>query len=308
MKKINSVVILAAVFMLVAANALGVQVRGTAVSLTPPKGFVVARRFAGFMNRDTAASIMVSEIPGPFDETTSGFDDKQRLQNKGMTLIYKTSVKVDGHKGILLHLKQSAYGTEFEKWVVALDRNDATTIITASYPASLPKQGELLKHAILAAKISNKATSPEDGLEFTMTPVAPFKVAKVLGQFMVLSPGGTFPVKDEKVPFMLAGISASVDLDIKDKKGFSERRIKKISTVNDISIASSKPVKIHGLSGYETIATGKGGDMTTPFTIFQVVLFDPSGYSLIQGITPTTKKKTYLPIFEKIANSFRMRN
>ena len=54
----------------------------------------------------------------------------------------------------------------------------------------------------------------------------------------------------------------------------------------------------------QTIVRYLGDDDETPLTIYQVILFDTSGYCIIQGITPTADADTNLPLFEQIAQSF----
>lgn len=291
---------------LVASNAIAGQVPGTSVSITPPNGYVATDRFPGFMNEATGSSIMVSEIPRPFSEVTAGFNDKTRMQAQGMSLLGKSSVKLDGHTGMLLHVEQPAYGTLFNKWMVAVDRSGTTTLIVATYPEAAAKQGEPLKTAILAATFG-KETDPTDALTFSVTPSPPFRVARVFGQNMILSPNGRFPVKDENVPFMILGLSASEGLSIPDKKTFSERRVTKTAKVKNIAVTQSAPIKIGNLSGYMTTAKGEGEETATPLTIYQVLLFDRSGYCLFQGVTPSAEKNTYMPIFEMIAKSFKMK-
>jgi len=283
------------------------HVPGTSVTLTPPEGFVAADRFPGFMKESTGSSIMVSEIPGPFGEVTAGFSDQKRMQAQGMKLLSRSSTKVDGYKAILLHVEQSAYGTLFKKWLVAVDRAGTTTLMVATYPqAEDQQQGESLRAAVLAATFG-KPTDTTDALSFTAKPMAPFQVAKVLGQNMILSPDGQFPVQDENVPFMILGLSASENLVVSDRKAFAEHRITKTATVKTISVNQSTPVTIGDLSGYTTTANGEGADAGTPLSIYQVLLFDTSGYCVIQGVTPSAKKSTYMPVFEKIAKTFKMK-
>lgn len=289
-----------------ASNAMAGQIPGTSVSITPPNGYVATDRFSGFMNKAIGSSIIVSDIPGPYDEVTVGFNDKRRMKAKGMTLLSKSSVKVDGHTAMLFHIQQPAYGRVFEKWMVAVDHSGATTLIVATYPKAAAKQGGLLKTAILNATFG-KATDPADALIFSVTPSPPFKVAKIIGQNMILSPNGRFPVKNESVPLMVLGFSVSKDLAIPDKKTFSERLVRKIATVNSISVSQSSPVTIGELSGYVTTAKGEAKDTGAPLTIYQVLLFGASGYCVIQGITPSVETKTYMPVFEKIAKSFKMK-
>ena len=292
---------------LITSTLFAGQVPGTSVALTPPEGFVAADRFSGFMQQATGSSIVVSEIPGPFGEVTAGFSDQQRMQAQGMKLLSRSSARVDGHEAILLHVEQFAYGTLFKKWLVAVDRAGATVLIVATYPQGEDqKNGESLRAAVLAATFED-STDPIDALLFTAKPMAPFQVARVLGQNMILSPDGRFPVQDEKVPFIILGLSASEKPVVSDRKAFAERRITKTATVKTISVDESTPVQIGGLSGYRTTANGEGADAGTPLSIYQVVLFDASGYCVIQGVTPSSKQSTYMPIFEKIARTFRLK-
>nr|NJM02486.1 hypothetical protein [Desulfobacula sp.] len=258
------------------------------------------------MNEATSSSIVVSEIPGPYAEATAGFNDSKRMQAQSMALLSRSSVKVDGYTAMLLHIEQPAYGTIFRKWIVALDRSGATTLIVASYPKAEVKQEEPLKRAILAATVGN-GTDPINALAFSVAPSSPFKIAKVFGQNMILSPDGRFPVKDEDVPLMVLGLSMSEDLAISKKKAFAEQRITKTAKVKNITVGQTVPITIGQLSGYATTAAGIGEEAATQLTLYQVILFDKSGYCVIQGITPTAQMGTYMPIFEQIAKTFRMK-
>lgn len=300
-------VLLAPVFLLITSHVFAGQVPGTSVSISPPEGFVSTDRFPGFMKESTGSSIMVSEIPGPYGEVASGFSDQKRMRAQGMKLLSKSSTKVDNHTAMLLHVEQSAYGTMFKKWLVAVDRTGTTALIVATYPeAQDEQQGESLRVAVLAATFG-KPTDPADTLKFTVKPMAPFQVAKVVGQNMILSPDGRFPLKDANVPFMILGLSTSENLVVSDQKAFAEHRVTKTATVKNIIVNQSIPIKIGDLSGYTTTANGEGADAATPLGIYQVILFDTSGYCVIQGITPSAKKSNYMPIFEKIAKTFKMK-
>lgn len=286
------------------SQALAEPVPGTTVDIKPPSGYVKAERFSGFMNEATGSSIMVSEIPGPYLEVARGVSDEKRLQAKGMKLLDSSPVEVDGRTAMLLHVEQTAYGTVFKKWLLVVDYSDSTMLVVASYPsAEARKEEHTLKAAVLATSFGMQ-TDPIAALAFTVKPEAPFQIAKVMGQNLVLSPNGEFPVKNENVPFMVAALSASKGPGIPDKKRFAANHIAQTATVKGISLQQHTPVTIGHLAGYTTLAEGQGEDSATPITIYQVLLFDSSGYSVIKGVTPSRKRNEYLPLFEKMAASF----
>ena len=289
------------------SQAIAEPVPGMSVNIKPPAGFIKAERFPGFMKESTGSSIMISEIPGPYNEATSSFSDQKRIQAQGMKLLNKSSVKVDGQTAMLLHLEQPAYGTLFKKWLLADDRSGSTTLIVASYPSVEEKQQEeTLKEAILATVFGDQS-DPMAALSFTAIPSPPFKIAKVMGQTLIFSPNGEFPVKDKNVPFMVLSLSASTALVIPDKKAFAENLVMRTATVKNIAVDQSTPVKFGTLTGYTTLAEGKGEDAVTALTIYQVILYDASGYSVILGLTPSANRDTYLPVFEKIAKTFALK-
>ena len=232
-----------------------------------------------------------------------------------MALINHSIIEVDGLQAILFKVEQSAYGTVFQKLVLAVNRSGSTTIIMASYPAEFSDQLEQpLKTSLLASKFGAKKEAQAlqqsniAALPFEVTPVSPLEIAKVMGNNLILSYEGQFPLKDEKFPFMVIGLSMSKDMAIPDRQAFAEQRIRKTTAAaSNIRVFGSQPVNIDGLEGFTTLAEGDGASAGTALTIYQVVLYDKDGYSLIQGFTPSLHEDKYLPVFEDIANSFKMR-
>ena len=289
-------------------HAIAEHVHGTSVNLNPPPGFVKSERFPGFQNETNGCSIMVTELPGPYSEVAKGFSDQEKMQARGMVLLEKSSVTVDGQAGMLLHIEQSAYGMLFRKWILVVDRSGSTTFIAGTCPMTESSQQEsLLKEAVLSTTFG-KQVDPMDALSFSVHPQAPFEIAKVMGNNVLLSPNGQFPAKDENIPIMIVGISYAENLNIENRKQFARDRIKKTPTVKNIIIQQCTPATIGLLTGYSVIAEAKSKKTSKPMTIYQVLLFDATGYCIIQGLTPSAKEEEYLPIFNEIAKSFRLKS
>ena len=288
-------------------QATAAYVPGTSVDINPPPGFALSERFPGYMNKKNGSSIMILEFDGPYVEVTDAFLDVKNMRAKGMALLGISSVNVDGKIAMLMHAIQSVYGKRFKKWILAVDRSGSTTLIVATYPSTESKQLEqLLKKAVLTAKFG-KQTDPIDALSFNIEPEAPFEIAKVMGQTLILSPNGQFPTKDRNIPAMIVGLSLSENWSVQHKKKFAESRVLQTVTVKNITIQQSTPVTVGTLTGYSTLATGTAEKTAVPLTIYQVMLFDLSGYCLMLGLTPSALREEYLPIFRKMAKSFRMK-
>ena len=76
------------------------QIPGTKFFLVPPTGFVNATNFQRFQQVSSGASILVMEIPGPFSESTRGFNE-QGLKTQGVILKKKEEIKVNQNEGFL---------------------------------------------------------------------------------------------------------------------------------------------------------------------------------------------------------------
>jgi len=92
-----------------------VRVNGTNIFIIPPATFEFTDNYKGFQNLDDPFSmIMVMEIPGPYSETTLGFN-QEMLEAQGMELISLTEDKVSEFDGMLIELDQDAGGVIFSK-------------------------------------------------------------------------------------------------------------------------------------------------------------------------------------------------
>jgi hypothetical protein len=282
------------------------QIEGTSVNIDPPEGYIESDRFAGFMNEPMASSIVISELPAPYNQAIKGFSDERLMKEKGMTQLQKSHVTINGYNGVLFHIEQPAYGLLFKKWILAVEYDKKTLLIVASYPETAEEQELILKQAILKLKLSD-ASDPLDTLGFSIIPKPPFEIANTVAKQLVLSPGGQFPIKNERDPFMVIGLSLTDEMPVPNKKLFAEERIKQVKTVENVTIKESVPVKIGELSGYETVAAAKKSESDLLLTIYQVILFDESGYSIIQGLLPESDENNYLPIIRDISNTFKMK-
>jgi hypothetical protein len=74
-----------------------IKVSGTKCRLVPPSGFVAATSFSGCQNIETSASIMISELPAPYQTLVDGFT-VEALKTRGMTLISKQAIDYNNSK------------------------------------------------------------------------------------------------------------------------------------------------------------------------------------------------------------------
>jgi hypothetical protein len=274
------------------------------IKLIKPDGFESAENFDGFQQPSTQSSVMATTLPGPFSKVTSGFNAEQ-LKTRGMTLKSKKNISIDGSKGILINLTQSAYGIEFAKWIVIFGNEKETKIVTATFPQTqAAKLSATLKSVVLRAK--NDTTPPPtlgSDVGFKIVASQKVKLTRVIGKMLLYTKDGTIPAKSPTDPLFIVARSFS-QVEIFDKKEFATRRLSQTTSIKIDSVTTTEPISIDGLDGYEIVADAKDTASGTPTTVYQVMLFDNKSYILIQGIVGTKVRDEYLSEFKSMARSF----
>ncbi len=273
------------------------------VKLVRPSGFDDAENFHGFQQPSTQSSVMVLMIPGPFSECSRGLTAKP-LKTRGMTLRSKENVEIDGNPGVLVHVTQNAYGTEFAKWILAFGNENETRTVTAAFPksdeANLSSQ---LKAAVLSTKIDDTPPpTPGADVGFAIIASAKLKLTRGIGKMLVYTKDGVIPAKSPEDPLLVAAPSLS-KVPIDNKRQFAVQRLFQTAHTKISSVTSNHEITIDGLEGYEIVADGEDTESATPLNVYQVMLYDDGSYILMQGLVGANVAGEYLPEFKAMARS-----
>jgi hypothetical protein len=282
------------------------RVTGTKVSLTPPANFVPAIQFPGFMDEENGATIMVTEWPLPYTELSQAFTE-DNMATKGMLLLAKKDVSFGDKKGILLHVKQGVNSDVFLKWIGFTGNESESVMITATFREDLKTQlTSSLEKAVLSAKWDAALKMDlSEGLDFTIKDDPSLKQASKIGRSLIFTKDGTIPKSPSREPFLVIGPSISKVLAA-DRRSFAERRLDTTEDLSDVKITKASEVTIDGLPGIEIVAAGRWvKEPTGDATIYQVILFESETYYFLQGFASTKDREKYLPVFNRIAQSFQ---
>jgi hypothetical protein len=286
--------------------AQAVRVPGTSVAIAPPPGFSPASRYPGFERADLQASIMVTEIPGPVAELTRGMTSAG-LATRGMTLISSTKQVVDGRQALVMKVSQQAAGSTVFKWMIVSGTAKTSVMIVGTFPTSHDADiGDAIKASLLSAQWTAAAAPPDhfEGLPFRVASSAALKVAGRMSNLLLLSESGQMtPQSPDAAIFVVGSSVAAVDLG--DLKAFSRQRAGQTKQLTDIRVLQERSTTIDGVAGYELVAEGTDAATGRAVTLYQVVLPDPSGYILMQGLVTPSRATVMVPEFRKVAQTFR---
>jgi len=280
------------------------RVPGSSVTLEPPPGFTASSRFGGFERADVQASIMVTEVPGPFASVTGGLNARG-LAARGMTLISSARREVDGKEGLLLQVSQASNGVEFLKWMLAAGDAKQTTMIVATFPKSAAEDlSEAMRTAVLSARWTQRSSpDPFEGLPFRITPTATLKIAGRMNNLLVLSETGSMQPQGPNAALFIVGSSVS-PVQIDDLATYAETRAKQTKQMRDIRVSRQGSVTIAGTAAHELVAEGTDASTGRAVTLYQVLLPEAGGYVLMQGLVASRRATAMIPEFRRAAQSF----
>ena len=278
-----------------------IKVAGTKCSLIPPEDFVAASSFSGFQNSNTGASIMINELPAPYQTMADGFT-ADALKTRGMTLLDKQAIDFNNAKATFIKVKQSANGTTYLKQILVFGDTKGTVLVNGIYPEASKDIEDKIKDALLST-VYNAAQSDNalDAATFTIDiSNTDFKLIKYISGSLLYSTDGKIPTEK---PTLIVGNSIA-KVSSQNQKQYAEERLKKLPRGEFNVIKEIKNITIDNLKGYEIIADGKTKD-DKPELVYQVILFNDKGdYYIILGQAKEEFEKN-LDTLKKIAKTFK---
>jgi hypothetical protein len=245
-------------------------------------------------------------MPAPYSEIANGFT-KEALATKGMSLLSKKEISLNGRPGILLHVGQEARSIAFLKWMVITGNEKETVLVTATFPEEMKAQlSSTMEQSALSVQWDAEAkVDPLAGLNFSFNDDPSLRFARRISNGVMLTKDGALSGKTNNDPFFIIGPSIS-QVQISDVGRFAERQLMQTEKATGIIIKKQSDVTIAGLSGREIVAEARWNDLPdAPMIIYQVLLLDGENYFIMQGFAPREEQEKYLAVFTRIAQSFR---
>ena len=208
-----------------------------------------------------------------------------------------------------MQVTQSAYGTDYLKWIVILGDEKESVLIVATMPRRHENElSQKMKTSILTASWDReRKVSPTEGLNFTINETGELKIAKRITNSLAFTKSGIFPGKAVDDPLFLVAQSIS-KIEVADIEQFATSRISQTATVKDIQIEQSNKVTIDNLPGYEIVAKAKDIKSGEPVLIYQTMLFETQSFYIMQGLVSDKQRQLYLTVFKEMARSFKRKS
>ena len=156
---------------------------GSRISLEPPKGFVIATTFTGFLDQPDNASILLAEFPPvAFNQFRNGFT-ADAMAKHGMRLLSNETIDGVPYEQITVRAEQRVGNQIFDKWLMTINGPDVVGMVTVSIAKPAPPRlsDAVIRAALASVRINATASvDPIAALPFSIEPTARFKYRKPL--------------------------------------------------------------------------------------------------------------------------------
>jgi hypothetical protein len=288
-----------------------VRVLGTKVFLVPPEGFSASENFCGFFKKDEDASIVVTEIPGPYDQVITGFN-KNDLNGKGMNLTATSVIKGSGtgdKTKTLIEFTQSAFGKKFKKVALIFGDRVSTMLVTGGMPEGGGDElFNTLKTSVKTARYDPRASLANltEGLPFTVADGKKLKKALRVQNTLLFTNNGKAKAGEDNGPLFVVGHSVG-DIPDDNRSAYARERLEHTPSLKNITVKKESPLSQAGLEGEEFIAEAVDSKDGVPTFVYHAMLFDKSGYYIFQGLCGLSEKGEYEAEFQRLVKNFQLR-
>jgi len=281
------------------------RIPGSQVTLQPPAEFELSGEFTGYHKAAANASIIVTEIPGPYAEVSLAMSPES-LESQGARLISSEKIKVGDTDGILIEAERVMEDGTYGQWLLVF--GDATSVVINAVAAKeeFAKLSAELKKSLLTTK-----WEPElevgilEGLPYTVEEAGDLKFAFKMQNGVILSRGGIHPIESPALPMMM--VNAIADPEFKadaDSKTYAHALLDSLGKVpQERTILAEKEIIIDGLKGYQVEASARPETADTDI-YYRLSVSLTDGWIYLQFCRiAESDAKTYKPVFDNILES-----
>ncbi len=285
--------------LMTAANADAVVFPpGAPIGLTPPPGFVVARNFVGFEDREKDAAILLVELPGAVYDNFVDSMRKADSGGPGVTGAKREILLTQSGAAYLIVADQESAGARFRKWLLLTlptdayaRRYDVAYLVTVQVPEQFKESYPETAVRTALATLSTRKVPKEEILgllPFKLGELADFRVVRSVTPRLAILLSDQEEIAAEAVrqPHLLISIGAGAPAEPSDREHFARQLLANMQGFKDFRVVASEPMRISGQPGFEIRLAGKEEQTGADVMLVQWVRFGTEGFLRLVGIAP----------------------
>ena len=291
-------------FNLFAQNNNYVNIKGTRLSIIPPKGFVAAENFVG-LKKDEATGIQIMDlVGGNYDSNTATYT-KETFEKNGITVLEFEELKVDGFKAKFSHFKGA---DNSERVNITFGDSTFSAMVTAIFPTSSRKTlFPEIKETFLKIKYDkNLIIDPFASSAFKVEKnESKFKFAKASANMFMFSENGIDKKSYDDEPTVLI---TSLPFDNKDntKEKLFEDLVNGLIAQGFIKKETKNESK-KSINGYDTLEVECYFEQKSePKLAFMTILINNNKAIIFYGMAQSNFQENIIE-FKKLSNKLTIK-
>lgn len=109
-----------------------VDLRSAEAKFRPMDGMIQSQRFDGFELQGKNVEVIVASIISPFDTIAENFT-KETLKMRGVDLLSRTLVNINGRSGVLVKAVHQDGDTKWGKWLLIVDNGGSSLVVNGVF-------------------------------------------------------------------------------------------------------------------------------------------------------------------------------
>ena len=287
---------------------------GSLVGFVPPPGFVASRRFPGFENTDSGASIVLFNLPPQAYADIEKSMTTEAFKAQGITEEKRENLTLPSGKGVLVIGSEQENGQKFRKWMFLGSVPAAIAIAAVRIPDNALKDypDNVIKTSLLT--MTARASVPiEEQISLVpfrlseMSGLRPVRVLSGAGIFLTDGPKDAPEVADQ--PVFVVSIGQGGPEQAEERANFARNVFTGLAEFKDVRIVSGDMLRLGGgsMPTHELQAEAKDAKTDTPMRLVQWVRFGPGAFVRMIGIARAGAWSKEYPRFRAVRDGVKPR-
>lgn len=290
---------------------------GSLIGFVTPKGFEPSRRFPGFEDPNSGASMLILAMPPQAFPDVERQMSKENVKKQGIVEEKRETPPLADGKAVLITGSQEADGKKIRKWIFIGLKSEVTGLVVVQVPEEAK---DAYPDAALRTAFSTMAVRQAVPMEeqLTLLPIRfddlsgmrPFSLAlangKPNGAFLTEGPKDTLDATEQ--PLMIVSIGAGSPEEAGARETFARNLFTGLAEFKDVRLIGAEMLRLPGgLQTHQLMADAKDAKSEVPMKIVQWIRFGPGVFIRMVAVARADAWQTAFPHFRAVRDGVNPR-
>ena len=275
------------------------------VRLAKPELFRLREGLPGLAHAFPMTQLIVTELPLSFEAATESMAP-DLVDDRGYTYDRREEFWTASGTGDLYHLKEDVDPADLRHWVLLLGNERETLRVTVTTLVELESRVDAdMRRALASLEWKRDARRDlQRGKRFRVDPPAELIVARSGRREIEL--WSVHQIGEAAGPDVRVVVSRYVVPDqIGDLDWFAEQHLASARQLSNFERLETHQVSLGGLPALEMLGEGSAFDDASELGVYQVLALDGDQAYVVQGFVARPQSERFVPVFRRLASSFR---